>query len=189
MQREEMTFQELEQIMRVLEAAPRDGTVKVRLDGMTVKVSRGERASAPEAVYVPVSAPVPNQPSVPVPNEVAAPVSASAPAAEPAPEAASEPAAAPVPAAQAPADAAGHTVASPLTGVFYRQPAPDAEPFVSTGQRVEAGEVIAIIEVMKLMNRLTAPVSGIVREVCAENEQLVEVGARLFVIDPEGVAS
>lgn len=189
MQREELTFQELEQIMRVLEAAPRDGTVKVRLDGMTVKVSRGERASAPDTVYVPVSAPVPNQPSVPIPNEVAAPVSASAPAAEPAPEAASEPAAAPVPAAQAPADATGHTVASPLTGVFYRQPAPDAEPFVSTGQRVEAGEVIAIIEVMKLMNRLTAPVSGIVREVCAENEQLVEVGARLFVIDPEGVAS
>lgn len=192
MEQEALTFQELERIMQILEATPRDGTVKVELNGMKVKVSRGERVVLqPAPVVVPAVAAAPAQQVL-----AAAPAVAAAPADAPAPAPAVEQPAVPVAAEPAPqprpaqaAVAAGHPVVSPLTGVFYRKPSPDADPFVVEGQRVEAGEVLAIIEVMKLMNRLTAPVSGIVRQIAAENEDLVEQGAVLFVIDTEGVAS
>jgi biotin carboxyl carrier protein len=75
-------------------------------------------------------------------------------------------------------------VESPMTGVFYRSPSPGAPAFAEEGDRVSAGQDLAIIEVMKLMNRLTSPVDGILRRVCQESESLVEHGQALFVIEP-----
>lgn len=75
-------------------------------------------------------------------------------------------------------------VTAPLLGTFYRAPAPGAPPFVEVGSLVEEGDMICIIEVMKLMNEVPAPCKGRVVEIYAENASLVEYGQTLIVIDP-----
>ena len=109
----------------------------------------------------------------------AAPV-AAAPAA-PATEAA--PAAGEASAAET-ADAlpTGNIVKSPLVGTFYAAPAEDAEPFVKVGDRVKEGQVLAIVEAMKLMNEIESDFTGTVAEILVENGQAVEYGQPLFVI-------
>ena len=75
-------------------------------------------------------------------------------------------------------------VTSPMVGTFYRAPAPDAPPYVETGDRIATGETLCIIEAMKLMNELDSEVAGTVAEVCVENAEPVEYGQVLFRIDP-----
>jgi acetyl-CoA carboxylase biotin carboxyl carrier protein len=75
-------------------------------------------------------------------------------------------------------------VAAPVIGVFYAAPAPGAEPFVSVGDRVEVGDVLCILEAMKLMNEITSDFAGIVRRVLPENGALVSLGEELFWIEP-----
>ena len=105
---------------------------------------------------------------------------ASAPAAVPAPAAA---AAAPagVPAA-APAEEALHEVKSPIVGTFYESPSPGSPPFVKVGDQVEVGQVLCIVEAMKLMNEIEADVAGEVVKRIATSGQPVEYGQALFAI-------
>jgi acetyl-CoA carboxylase biotin carboxyl carrier protein len=79
-------------------------------------------------------------------------------------------------------DGGSHIVASPMLGTFYRAQAPGAAPFVDVGTRVEPDTIVCLIEVMKMMNSVSAGVAGTIVEVCAENAQLVEAGAALFEI-------
>ena len=79
--------------------------------------------------------------------------------------------------------ASGNTVSSPLVGTFYASPSPDAEPFVKTGDRVKKGQVLGIIEAMKLMNEIESEFDGTVKEILVENEQMVEFGQPMFVIE------
>lgn len=74
----------------------------------------------------------------------------------------------------------GEAVRSPMVGVFYAAPAENARPYVAVGDRVKRGDVLCIIEAMKLMNEITAEADGVVAEVCAENGQIVEYGSVLF---------
>ena len=76
----------------------------------------------------------------------------------------------------------GTPVTSPMVGVFYAAPAPDQEPYVSVGARVNKGDVLCLIEAMKLMNEVTAEKSGEITEVCVDNGQVVEYGQTLFMI-------
>jgi len=76
-------------------------------------------------------------------------------------------------------------VTAPLTGVFYRSPLPGAPPFVDTGDKVEPGTVLCIVEAMKLMNELTAEIAGEIVKIFPKNAQLVEKGSKLFYIKPE----
>ena len=78
-----------------------------------------------------------------------------------------------------------HTIPAPVLGTFYRAEAPGAAPFVAVGAWVEADTVVCLIEVMKMMNPVTAGVVGTIVEVCAENAELVEYGAPLFRVDAE----
>lgn len=78
--------------------------------------------------------------------------------------------------------AEGEAVASPMVGVFYSAPAPDKEPYVTVGSKVNKGDVLCLIEAMKLMNEVTAEKSGEISEVCVENGQVVEYGQPLFMI-------
>jgi acetyl-CoA carboxylase biotin carboxyl carrier protein len=118
-------------------------------------------------------------------KSVAAPVAAPAPPAAPlAPQA---PTAAPTPPSTPgpePAEAAqeGHPVKSPMVGTFYRTPSPDAKPFVEVGQAVKEGQIICIIEAMKLMNEIECDKSGTVKAILVENGQPVEYGQPLFII-------
>ena len=91
---------------------------------------------------------------------------------------------APPPAPQ-PAPTAGlHEVKSPLVGTFYRAPSPEAPPFAEVGKTVKAGEVLCIVEAMKLMNEIESDVAGVVEEILASNGQPVEYGEVLFRIRP-----
>ncbi len=75
-------------------------------------------------------------------------------------------------------------ITSPMVGTFYRAPAPDAPPYVEKGQQVGTGDVVCIIEAMKLMNELESEVAGRIVEVCVENAQPVEYGQVLFRVEP-----
>ncbi len=75
-------------------------------------------------------------------------------------------------------------VTSPMVGTFYRAPAPDAKPYVETGQRVEEDTVLCIVEAMKLMNEIKAEMRGLVRRILVENGQPVEYGQPMFLIEP-----
>jgi acetyl-CoA carboxylase biotin carboxyl carrier protein len=80
----------------------------------------------------------------------------------------------------------GTVIESPSVGLFWRSPSPGAPPFVDVGTQVSAGDTLAIVEVMKLMNHVVAPGPGTVRAILAENGGRVEHGQPLFAIDPEG---
>jgi acetyl-CoA carboxylase biotin carboxyl carrier protein len=106
--------------------------------------------------------------------------------------AAAAPAPAPVPAPAAPPAApsdepeAGHVlVKSPIVGTFYRSPDPNSPPFVNVADRVRVGQVLCIIEAMKLMNEIEAEAAGEVVKVHHENGQPVQYGDPLFTIRPE----
>ncbi|HUK14724.1 MAG TPA: acetyl-CoA carboxylase biotin carboxyl carrier protein [Thermoanaerobaculaceae bacterium] len=75
-------------------------------------------------------------------------------------------------------------VTSPIVGTFYVAPSPDAEPYVRIGDRVHKGQVLCIVEAMKLMNEIEADVSGTVEALYPENASPVEFGERLFAIRP-----
>jgi acetyl-CoA carboxylase biotin carboxyl carrier protein len=73
---------------------------------------------------------------------------------------------------------------SPMVGTFYRSPTPEAEAFVKVGDVVQAGDVVCIVEAMKVMNEIEVEVSGTVRQVLVENAQPVEFGQALLLIEP-----
>ena len=77
-------------------------------------------------------------------------------------------------------------VSAPMLGTFYRAEAPGAPPFVDVGGRVEEDTIVCLIEVMKMMNAIPAGVAGTIVAVCAENAELVEYGAPLFRVQPDG---
>ena len=132
--------------------------------GMRIRLSK-TAAVRPGAVYAapPAAAPV----AAPAP---AAPVAASAPAAAP---------------AAVPASVGNATeVKSPMVGTFYGAPEPRAKPYVSVGQQVKQGQVLCIIEAMKIMNEIESEVSGTVVEVCAADAHPVEYGQVLFRVRP-----
>jgi len=135
-------------------------------------IKRGVAVQAAPVVHVaPAMAPVP----MPVPT---APVAAASPAlpAETATAAEVKPSPA------APDDAGLHVVKSPIVGTFYEAPSPGAPPFVKIGDSVQEGQVLCIIEAMKLMNEIEAEVSGILAKAFVSNGTPVEYGMALFGI-------
>lgn len=151
------------------------GLTRVRLseeDGRVVELER-MTAPAPEAIAVPVAAPM---------------TAAVTPAAAPAVTAPTE---APAPAAEtAPAPTASNTISveAPMVGVFYAAPSPGADPFVSVGSTVHVGDTLCIIEAMKLMNEVVAEADGTVAEICVQDGDLVEFGSCIMKIVPGGEA-
>jgi acetyl-CoA carboxylase biotin carboxyl carrier protein len=120
----------------------------------------------PKTEYVTVAAPAA---AYAAPQAMAAPVGA--------------PSAASAPAAAAVAVETGETLNSPIVGTFYRAPAPDAAPYVEVGQVVEKGQVLCIVEAMKLMNEIEAEYRCKIVKICKENAQGVEFGDPLLVIE------
>jgi len=162
----------LRQIVEMLEAS--DVTRLVWQKGDERLYIRRGHGPAPTIVH---AAPVSPSVSPVHPVEYAAPARAATHA----------PAQAPAPAAAEPAKAAekpGFLVTSPFVGTFYRTPAPDQPPFVEVGSTVKKGQVLCIIEAMKLMNEIEADKAGKVAEILVENGQPVEFGQALFRIEP-----
>lgn len=107
----------------------------------------------------------------PVPVAVAPAASAGAPAA---------------PAAESSADTGLVEIKSPMVGTFYAAPAPDADPYVSLNEKISVGQVVCIVEAMKLMNEIESEVAGRIVKITAENAKPVEFGQVLFLVDPKG---
>ncbi len=78
--------------------------------------------------------------------------------------------------------AEGNIVKSPLVGTFYSAPDPESEPFVKVGDHVSKGQVLGIVEAMKLMNEIESDFEGVVKQVLVSNEDVIEFGQPLFVI-------
>lgn len=101
------------------------------------------------------------------------------PAAAPAPA----PAAAPAPAPEAtPPAPSGHVITSPMVGTFYRAPSPSSPPFVEVGQHVKKGDVVCIVEAMKMMNQIEADKSGVIEAILVDDAEPVEFDQPLFTI-------
>jgi acetyl-CoA carboxylase biotin carboxyl carrier protein len=83
-------------------------------------------------------------------------------------------------------DPTGHiTITSPIVGTFYRSPSPDADPYVEEGDYVKKGQVLCIVEAMKLMNEIESEVDGRITKILVESTKPVEYGQALFLIDPK----
>ena len=138
---------------------------ELTLDNGTVKMSKNDAVA-----FAPVSVPTAAEP-VQAAASVAAPVqSAEVPKAEAAQE---------MPKAEA---KGGEIVKAPIVGTFYASAGPDKPSFVQVGSKVKKGDVLCIIEAMKIMNEVVSGFDGEVAEIMAENEQLVEYGQPLFRI-------
>lgn len=88
-------------------------------------------------------------------------------------------------AAPAEADSGLASVVSPMVGTFYSAPSADSDPYVRQGDHVNSGQVVCIVEAMKLMNEIESEVSGTIVRICVENAQPVEYGQELFLIQPD----
>jgi len=86
-------------------------------------------------------------------------------------------------AADGPAPVSGHPITSPMVGTFYRASSPSAAAFVEVGQSVNKGDVLCIIEAMKLLNQIEADVSGVVKSINIENSAPVEYGQTIMVLE------
>lgn len=158
----------VEQILQLIQAVSDSELTEFKYEEDGVKLSlkkTSDRIVQVQAPAAPVAAPV----IAPAPVPAAAPVSAPAGAEAPA-EASAE------------GELKGNVVKSPLVGTFYAAPAEDADPFVKVGDSVKEGQVLAIVEAMKLMNEIESDFTGTVTEILVENGQAVEYGQPLFVI-------
>jgi acetyl-CoA carboxylase biotin carboxyl carrier protein len=168
-----LTFEQIKELIGLV-AANRLQGLELERSGFRLKID-GQQAQQTVAVAVPAEAGAASAAaplvSIPMPAAMAA---AAPPAAAPAAPAASTAAAGPPPGT--------HVLTSPIVGTFYSAPSPEAPPFVEVGSRVKKGQVLCIIEAMKLMNEIESDVDGVVAEVYPQNAQAVEFGEPLFAI-------
>jgi acetyl-CoA carboxylase biotin carboxyl carrier protein len=167
--RKTLSADDIKRVLDALDASAWDEAI-ITVGDVTISVARnGATLPSPSAAAV--------SPGVPASAASPEPVPASGPGAPAT--------AAPVPATAAPADPSSQLVTSPSVGVFWRAPEPGAPAFVEIGQHVAAGDTLCIIEVMKLMSHVDAPVAGTVTAILAENAVSVEHGAPLFTFVPD----
>ena len=159
-----LTFEQIKELIELVSERGLQG-VEIERSGFRLKID-GQSAAPPAAASM---APVPLAPPAATGAGGAAGMTATA-----------APAAPPV-AISSPAEGA-HVLTSPIVGTFYRAPSPDADPFVDVGSRVKRGQVVCIIEAMKLMNEIESDVDGVVVEIFPQNAQAVEFGEPLFAI-------
>ena len=153
-----MDIRKVKKLIELLEES-NIGEIEIKEGEESVRISRQGTAPAPMA-YAPA-------PAVPAPQ----PAPAAAPAAE-----------APAPESAAPAPATDNAVLSPMVGTFYRAPGPDTAAFVEVGQTVRVGDVLCIVEAMKMMNQIEADRAGTVTAIHVENGQAVEFDQPLISI-------
>jgi acetyl-CoA carboxylase biotin carboxyl carrier protein len=82
-------------------------------------------------------------------------------------------------------DPNSYTMEAPMVGTFYRAPAPGEKPFVEIGDRVNLGDILCIVEAMKMLNQIEADCTGIIKSILIENGQPVEFGQPMFIIEPK----
>ena len=171
-----MNLEIIARLVQILRDSPELGAIEVRrgLFGAwsAVRVSRAGHASTSGDHVVVAHAPA-------VPAASSAPSDRGAGRAE---SGAGSAAGGPPPATTAPL----LEIKSPMVGTFYGAPQPGADPYVKVGSRVSTGQVVCIIEAMKIMNEIESEIQGVIKEVCLDSAQPVEFGQTLFRVDPHG---
>ncbi len=165
---------DIRKIKKLIELLDESGVAEIEIhEGEeSVRISRHSPAAAPIlAANVPMT-PVTAVPAVP-PMQAGPAEQTSAQGSELVPDSASESEALPP----------GHVVISPMVGTFYRAPSPGSKSFVEVGSRVEVGDVLCIIEAMKILNQIEADTAGQIKAILVENGQPVEYGQPIYVID------
>jgi acetyl-CoA carboxylase biotin carboxyl carrier protein len=164
-----LTFEQIKELIELVGQNRLQG-VELERSGFRLKIDGQAQAQAfaaapPQAAGAASAAPPTAAPVHAAPSPAAAAVAPPAPAAAPAGP-----------------PAGSHVLTSPIVGTFYRSSSPDAPPFVEVGSRVKKGQVLCIIEAMKLMNEIESDVDGVVAEIYPQNAQAVEFGEPLFAI-------
>lgn len=154
-----MTFEEIKELIAVLNEVD-IAEFKVETDDVKLSIKKG-------TTYVAAPATTPVSPPLAPPSEPPRQAAPQEPAATAAPD----------------EDNNHATISAPMVGTFYRAPSPDSDPYVKTGDRVDVGQPLCIIEAMKLMNEIESEVQGRVIEILVENGQPVEYGQPLFIIE------
>lgn len=155
---------DIRKVKKLIELLEESGIAEIEITEGEESVRISRHGAAPPPQYAAYAPPPPPPPP---------------PAAAPAPAAASGPAAA----APAEKEEEGYVVTAPMVGTFYAASSPGSPPFVQVGDRVEQGDILCIIEAMKMMNQIEAEVSGLIKSIRVQNGEPVEYGQVLFVID------
>ncbi|CAM3701660.1 Biotin carboxyl carrier protein of acetyl-CoA carboxylase [Deinococcus saxicola] len=171
-----MNPDDLKQMLDALKAAD-VREFSLQTGSFSLDLKRGPQAGGNPAPSAPAAPQIQTTFEAAFDSAPTAPASASAPASEATP---AMPAAS---AATAPVAASGAPVKAPIVGTFYASSSPDAAPYVKVGDTVTAGQILCIIEAMKLMNEIEAEVGGVVREILVKNAEPVEYGQTLFLIE------
>ena len=152
---------DLRKIKKLIELVEDSGVAELEIQEgeESVRISRSSNTPAPAPVHY-AAAPAPQAP---------APAASEAPTAEAA--------------APAKEEVSGHQVRSPMVGTYYAAPSPGAKNFVEVGQQVKAGDVLCIVEAMKMMNQIEADVSGTVKAILLSNGEPVEYDEPMFIIE------
>ncbi|MCH4552229.1 acetyl-CoA carboxylase biotin carboxyl carrier protein [Aestuariibaculum lutulentum] len=159
---------DIKEIQNLIKFVAKSGAseVKLEMDDFKITIKTGSE-EATTVQYAPIAAQIPQVAAAPAPVAEAA---ASAPAA--------------TPVAPATEESKYITIKSPIIGTFYRKPAPDKPLFVEVGQTIAAGDVLCIIEAMKLFNEIESEVSGKVVKILVDDSSPVEFDQPLFLVDP-----
>jgi acetyl-CoA carboxylase biotin carboxyl carrier protein len=171
-----LTFEQIKELIELVAERQLQG-VEIERSGFRLKV---DGHSAAPASPVPALAPMAAAPPAGAAGGIQAHAANAANPVDTA-NAASAASAAGAPPAASPS-AGAHILTSPIVGTFYRASSPDADPFAEVGARVRKGQVVCIIEAMKLMNEIESDVDGVVVEIYPQNAQAVEFGEPLFAI-------
>ena len=163
---------ELEEIQQLIDLLIKREVAEFELEknGMRIRILRQASPGPESASVVNSSGDSASQPADPVSAPAAPAPSQESAATESQPAAPSEDA---------------HVLKSPMVGTFFASPSPDAPPFVAVGDRVSVGQVLCIVEAMKLMNEIESEVEGRVMKILVESTKPVEYGQALFLIDPK----
>lgn len=160
---------DLKEIQNLIKFVAKSGAseVKLEMDDVKITIKTGTEGNASETTYiqhVPVAPTVPQQPVSQQPQEQAVPVKT---------------------ADAVPAENDKYiTIKSPIIGTFYRKPSPDKPTFVEVGSTIKQGDVLCVIEAMKLFNEIESEVSGKIVKVLVDDSSPVEFDQPLFLVDP-----
>ncbi len=160
-----LTFEQIKELIEIV-AKNRLLRLEIERSGFTLRIDGRDAAAAGESR----AAAAPQAPAVPAPSPQAVAPPAPPTTAEPEPEVAA-------------ATEGLHVLHSPIVGTFYTASSPESDPYVQPGDRVKKGQVLCIVEAMKLMNEIESDADGVLREIYPKNAQPVEFGEPLFAIE------
>jgi acetyl-CoA carboxylase biotin carboxyl carrier protein len=156
---------DLRKLKQLIELVEQSGIAELEITEGEEKVRIVKSGAGGESAHAPYAPrPMPRGASAPAPSNAASVAPAPAPP-------------------QSPMAPAGHVLKAPMVGTFYRAASPGAKPFVAVGDAVKSGQMVCIIEAMKLMNEIEADKDGVVKQILVENGAPVEYGEPLLVIE------